>query len=321
MLNTKVEILWQIGCFASFRLNSRRAKRDWGARGGWCSNNPSGECKFAPNHSLGVLCKMFITVLCFVLPPILLRDWIYWKYSLQLFTSNIYLETLLWDPPSFEFDNLWIITRELSGNWVPGWYQHIQLTQLPYIHICIFCMRLSYYENPEHSCTNMGHYSQPAAEKTSDIALGKYLSYEHMQPWNRILSESVKHNFCPKKRRDWCSRADSMFGLWFLTMGRSWDGGDFKSWIYSYAMHICGVFTWKEERSTSQGLYLLVWITLELLYLVLHLLLLLYLDLLYTVEYCKGKGKRIILQHIWTIWNPPEDNGNSVKCTNIWQCA
>ena len=82
-----------------------------------------------------------------------------------------------------------------------------------------------------------------------------------------------------------------------------------------------GFFTWKEERSTSQGPYLLVWITLELLYLVLHLLLLLYLDLLYTVEYWKEKGNCIILQHIWTIWNPPEDNGNSVKCTNIWQCA
>ena len=57
-------------------------ERQKGLGGGGCSNNPSGDCKFASNHSLGVLCKIFITALCFVFLPILLQDYIYWKYSL-----------------------------------------------------------------------------------------------------------------------------------------------------------------------------------------------------------------------------------------------
>ena len=95
--------------FCEFWFEFQGREKGLGGKGGWCANNPSGECKFAPNHSSGVRCKIFITALCFVLLPILLRDWIYKKYSFFALAA-LYPKYLLVD----EFYNLWIMTRELS---------------------------------------------------------------------------------------------------------------------------------------------------------------------------------------------------------------
>ena len=76
-----------------------------------------------------------------------------------------------------------------------------------------------------------------------------------MQPWNRILTQTVRQD-TPTFGHIWCSRADSMFGLWFSTMGEM-GGRDWKRWMSSYVMHNCSfcrmfnLWLWNEEKTSG----------------------------------------------------------------------
>ena len=155
---TNLNISWWISCFVSFSLNCRRAKKDWGAQ-----ITPA-NCKFAPNHLLGVLWT-FVWIFYNILPCS--QCW-----------ENILRFVVLDDEskiPNLYFG--WLFDDFLSVHKVTSIVLIITIYAFNIFntHIHLISMSLSYSKDPETSCPNTRHCSQ-LQKNTSDIAISQHRS-------------------------------------------------------------------------------------------------------------------------------------------------